>query len=416
MPEIRDPYLRRIVDDLLDERFPYLPAVALKGPRAVGKTTTALRRAQTVFRLDVPTDRNILEADPQLIESQPTPVLLDEWQRLPGLWDVVRRAVDAHPVGGRFLLTGSVPPITTPVHSGAGRITAIRIRPLSLAERQIGPTTVSLGDLLRGADRVTGRTSIRLQDYVREILQSGFPAIRGLPESAALTQLDGYIDATVNHDLVEGGHRVRKPATLRAWLTAFAAATATDTSYTRILDAATPGEDNKPSRVTEKSYRDILTQMGLIDELPPWIPTESYFAQLVRTPRHHLADPALAARLLKMTNSTLLRSPLLGALFESLITLSVRVYAQRWDAEVYFVRDKKGHHEIDLLIEGRDGGIVAFEVKLAQDICDADVAHLHWLRAKLGDRIAAVGILTTGEHAYRRRDGVAVIPAGLLGP
>lgn len=427
-PVTRQPYLPRVVDSELDVLLQDLPAIALEGPKAVGKTATALLRAASVLALDDPAQRSLLAADPARLDRLATPIVLDEWQRLPESWDLVRRSVDRDPRPGRFVLTGSAIPSDAPTHSGAGRIVSLRMRPMSLAERGLERPTVSLGTLLRGERLpVSGVARMRLPEYAHEVVASGFPAIRTLAPRARRAQLDGYLSRMLEHDFAEVGHVVRRPASLRAWLTAYAAATATTAAYEAILDAATPGEAQKPSKPTTIAYRDVLERLWLLDPVPAWLPSRNRFARLSRGPKHHLADPALAARLLGLGDGALVegadtRPPGLrdgvafGALFESLVTLSVRVYAQAAEARVRHFRDEAGRHEVDLVVERDDGRVVALEVKLGRDPRDADVAHLAWLREKLGGELLDAVIVTAGAEAYRRPDGIAVVPAALLGP
>jgi predicted AAA+ superfamily ATPase len=420
-------YVRRVVDGELDQLFSALPAVAIEGPRAVGKTATAERRATTVFALDDPAQRELLAADPGRIATTPAPVLLDEWQRLPESWDVVRRSVDADRSPGRFLLTGSASPPRPPTHSGAGRIVTVRMRPMALSERGLARPTVSLGDLLRGArPQITGSTDVSLDAYTDEIVRSGFPGLRHLRGRASRAQLDGWLDRVIDRDVPEQGRPVRRPRALRAWLTAYAAATGTSARFERIRDAATPGEHDKPAKQTTMAYRDVLTQLWVLDPVPGWLPTSNRLTRLSLTPKHHLADPALAARLLGVDESALLsgESPgpaiprdgtLLGALFESLVALSVRVYAQAAEASVCHLRTSSGDHEVDLIVQRADQRLVALEVKLAASVAEADVRHLRWLQERVGPDLLDAAVITTGVHAYRRPDGIAVIPAALLG-
>ena len=420
-------YRRRIVDDELDELIAGLPAIALEGPKAVGKTATALRRAATVYQLDNEAERSIAQADAsRLLEGKP-PVLIDEWQHLPESFDRVRRAVDAGAQAGSFLLTGSASPTEPPTHSGAGRIVQVRLRPMTLAERGIDAPTVSLRQLLQGGrGPVSGRTDVNLERYVQEILASGFPGLRGLSDRLARAQLDGYIDRIIDRDFDEVGRQVRRPGTLRRWMQAYAAATATTTSYEKIRDAATSGHGEKPARATTQPYRDVLERLWILDPVPAWLPTRSRLARLSAPPKHHLADPALAARLLGVDAATLLHAQpagppitregtLLGALFESLVTLNVRVYAQAAEARTAHLRTWSGGREVDLIVE-RGQQILAIEVKLGQTPEERDVRHLLWLRDELGEELADAIIITTGQAAYRRPDGIAVIPAALLGP
>lgn len=203
---------------------------------------------------------------------------------------------------------------------------------------------------------------------------------------------------------------------------AYAAAVSTTTAYTQILDAATADLSEKPARTTTTVYRDVLSSLWMLEPVPGWLPTANEFGKLAQSPKHHLADPALAARLVGATSDSLISgSPfghkhLLGQLFESLATMSIRVYAQANDARLFHLRTGSGTREVDLVIQRPDGRIVACEVKLAASVGDSDVAHLNWLRSRWPDGVLDAVVLNTGRHAYRRRDGVAVVPLGLLGP
>src|SRR4051794_6551109 len=210
------PYQRRVVDDELDELLPGLPAIALGGPKGVGKTRTALQRAHTVHRLDDPAELAVARADPHRLLEGATPVLIDEWQRLPPVWDLVRRAVDDGAPPGRFLLTGSALPDPPPTHSGAGRIVSVRMRPMTLSER-LGASSVSLSELLSGATpAVTGTTDVTVAAYVEEILSSGLPGIRRLSGRPRCLVLDGYVDRIVDRDIPDdAGVTIRNPTALR---------------------------------------------------------------------------------------------------------------------------------------------------------------------------------------------------------
>lgn len=412
-------YLPRVVDAELDVLLRGAPAIALEGPKGVGKTTTAVRRAKHVLELDDPLQCTLLEADPERLARGPHPVLLDEWQRFPRSWDLVRRSVDADSRPGRALLTGSAVPVGVPIHSGAGRILTLRMRPLSLAERQLVAPTVSLAAMLTG-DRplVTGTSPLSLVDYAEEIVASGFPAIRGTSGRVRRGLLDGYIQRVVARDFADQGRSVRQPEALLGWLRAYAAATATSASYQSLLDAANPGEAERPARSTVVAQRAVLEQLWIIDPQPAWLPTRNPLTRLGQAPKHHLADPALAARLLGVDASALIdsRVELFGQFFESFVTLAVRVYAQPAEARVLHLRTRNGDREIDLIVERDDGRVLAMEVKLSPVVRDEDVRQLHWLRERLGRLLLDAVVVTTGREAYRRTDGVAIVPAALLGP
>lgn len=421
-------YTPRVVDGELDELLTSLPAIALEGPKAVGKTETARRRAGSVIELDDPAQRAVAEADPGAVLRGAEPVLVDEWQRVPATWDAVRRAVDRDRRAGRFLLTGSATPAAPPSHSGAGRIATLRMRPLALSERGLGEPTVSLGRLLHGGrPAVGGRSKVALAGYVAEIVRSGFPGLRGLSRRGLRTQLDGYLRRIIDTDFQEQGHTVRRPQVLERWMTAYAAATATTASHETIRDAATSGVGEKPSKTTTQPYREVLERLWIVEPVPAWLPTRNHLNRLAQPPKHHLADPALAARLLGLDADALISGreagppiprdgTLLGHLFESLVTLSVRVYSQAAEAHVKHLRLRGGRHEVDLIVERADQRVLAIEVKLGGVVDEADVKHLHWLREQIGKDLIDAVVVHTGPQAYRRPDGIAVVPASLLGP
>jgi hypothetical protein len=346
-------YLRRILDDELDVLFSQVPAIAIDGPKAVGKTTTAQQRVGSVLRLDSRASRSAVEADPELVRSGERPLLIDEWQKVPEVWDVVRRVADEDQTGGQFLLVGSAAPAPgATAHSGAGRIGRLRMRPMTLSERCVCEPAVSLRSLLRGGrPALGGESTLRLGDYTEEILAPGFPGLRGLTPRALKFQLDSYLRNAVDRDVPEQGLAVRKPEAMLAWLRAYAAATASTASYSALLAAATPGQADKPARSTSIAYRDVLTQLWLLDPVPTWAPLGSSLTRLGQAPQQHLADPALAV-----------------------------------------------------------------EVKLAATVDDRDTTHLHWLAGHLGDTLLDAIVLSTGPYAYRRPDGIGVVPLGLLGP
>ncbi|MCL3777759.1 MULTISPECIES: DUF4143 domain-containing protein [unclassified Actinomyces] len=414
-------YLRRTVDHELDELLPLAPALALDGPKAVGKTDTANRRATTTWFLDDAAQREVARADFSLASVPPGTLLLDEWQQLPQVWDSVRRQVDAGAPAGRFLLTGSATPVdATGTHSGAGRVLSLRMRPMGLHERGLVSPTVSLRDLLRVGRpaEIGGETSFVLGDYVEALTSSGFPGIMVAPGRLRRDLLDSYLTRIIDRDLPDQGYEVRRPEVLRRWLAAYAAASSTTTSYSRLLDATTGGDGTQPAKTTTITYRDHLTRLWLLDPVPGWSPANSPIRRLQQAPKHHLADPALAARLLSLSAGSLLGPSgvhMMGPLFESLVTLTVRVLAQAAEATVSHLRLRGGEREVDLIVEGVDGQVLGIEVKLAADVQDSDVRHLTWLREQVPERVSDLVVVTTGTAAYRRADGVAVVPLALLG-
>jgi predicted AAA+ superfamily ATPase len=302
------------------------------------------------------------------------------------------------------------------------------MRPMTLQERGVAEPTVSLGTLLSGAHPdLAGTTAVTLDDYAREIAASGFPGFRGLQGRPLRAQLDGYVDRIVTHDFEEAGHTLVDPEGLRRWMTAYAAVSSTTASLETIRDAATSGQGEKPAKTTTIAYRNVLERLWILDPVPGWRPTRSPIGRLTNAPKHQLVDPALALRLLGAEDGALLEGAsvppsvradglLLGALFESLATLCVRVAAQHAEARVLHLRQHSGRREVDLVVERADHRVVAVEVKLTRVPTPDDGKHLRWLRSEIGDDLLDAVIITTGTAAYRDRDGIAVVPLALLGP
>ncbi|MDR1354955.1 MAG: DUF4143 domain-containing protein [Propionibacteriaceae bacterium] len=419
-------YRTRVIDTELAALVAGVPAVVIVGAKAVGKTESARLVAGSMIDLTDDDQLQVLRADRGAgLKNAAAPVLIDEWQLDAPTWEVMRRSVDADPSPGRFILTGSANPQTVRVHSGAGRVVRIRMRPLSLAERGISQPTVSFAELWEGKATIAGVSPLSLADYAQEIVGSGFPAIRFGSEALRGRLLSSYVESVVEHELPALGTTLRKPASLRAWLRAFSAAVGTTASYTAIADAVPEGE--RASRVTISGYRDALEQLWLLDQIPAYPLGHNRLSELGKIPKHHLVDPALAASCLGITVASLLdnsankyarqlrEGPMLGHLFESLAALCVRVYAQASGLDVSHIRTKHGEHEVDLVAHAPDGRLIAFEVKLGAVASDNDVRHLVWLKKQLGSDVVDTVVLTTGEHAYRRSDGIAVVPLALLG-
>lgn len=412
-------YLERTVDRELDELLPHVPAIALDGPKGVGKTGTASRRADFTWKLDDPAQRDVVKADFALSTAPEGLLLIDEWQHVPQVWDAVRRKVDEGAPSGRFLLTGSATPHhAAGTHTGAGRILSLRMRPMALYERGVAAPSVSLAALLEGESAVSGATDCVLENYVESIVSSGFPGIMSASPRIRRMMLDSYLQRVIDRELPDHGFEVRRPETLRRWLAAYAAASSTTTSYSKILDSTTGGDGAQPAKATTVAYREHLTRLWLLDPVPGWLPANNSLKRLQQAPKHQLADPALAARLLGLTERSLIGEAgahMLGPLFESLVVLSVRVAAQAAEARVSHLRMNGGEREVDLIVEGPEGQVLAIEVKLSAEVTDHDVRHLLWLREQIPNRVVNLVVVNTGQVAYRRADGVAVVPLALLG-
>lgn len=418
----------------------------IDGARAVGKTTTAAQQANTVFRLEDADTLAEVRDDPGLLVRAEPPVLIDEWQLFPRCMNSVKLAVDDDRTPGRFILTGSpsnpppdpsesAPEEAERVHSGAGRVVSLYMRPASLAERGLDTPAVSLGHLLNEQETpIVGATAVSKRDYAQALLASGLPEIHQEPDDYRRAYLGTYLRRLVRRDMTDvvTGQRRTAPGPVTRWLRAYAQATATEANFSTIRDHAHRQDGETSSRPTIDFYRSALEALGVIETQPPWCDPVGPIPSAKSTSLHHLVDPALAAHLLELTSVARLLDAsgkvgemargmsVLGQLFQSLITQSVRVYASANDASVYWLGTKASSsrrpREVDIIVEDQDGRVVAIEVKFNSSVDTDDCQHLRWLRGELDYRWADGIVVNTGSEAYRRDDGIAVVPAALLGP
>jgi hypothetical protein len=418
-------YLPRLVDDVLTANLRALGAVLIEGVKGCGKTETALRQARSAVRLD--TDRDILRAgmvDPAVLLEGETPHLIDEWQRGPDvLWDLVRRAVDDRRAKGQFILTGSATPEdSVQRHSGAGRFGFIRMRTMTLAEKGATTPSVSVRALLDGDPVSPGAVGLTLSDYLHHIVVGGWPDLIGADESSAFHYLAGYLETIVERDLPDVASGARNPQLVTRFLRAYAMASSTAKSMAKIIaDTGDPSADAMIARNTATSYHAGLYRMRIIDELDAWMPSLRSPRPLTQTPKRHLADPSLAAHLLRADSTRLRRAPdAAGLLFESLAVHDLRAYAAAQAAHAYHHRTELSREEIDCVIETISGQWAGFEIKLGADTeIDEAVAKLRRIEGNMS-RPAASLVVITARGFIETRTGVGkkpvhIIPLGALG-
>ncbi|MGF1662380.1 MAG: ATP-binding protein [Kineosporiaceae bacterium] len=415
------PYLTRVLDTQVSSDLRAVGAVVIEGPRACGKTRTAEQHAGSTVRLDA--DDQVLAAaqiDPALVLAGPSPRLLDEWHLVPGLWNAVRREVDDRGGAGHFILTGSAMPVADDRrHSGAGRMVVTRMRTMSSWESGASTGRVSLAALFGGEPaRASGER--RVPDYVEDVVRGGWPELVDASPDRAKRFLDGYLDLVVERDVPVLGGR-RDPIRLRRFLRAYAELTAHPVSLRSVVARAVGTDAQEQATLTwhtADTYHDIAQRLMIVEDVPMWSTRLRSRATLTEVPKRHLCDPALAVALMATDAHGLLRDlRTFGFLFESLVTRDLRVYAQASDAGVFHYREKSGDLEIDLVVERRDGAWIGVEVKLNPDAVDSAAAALR----RLADRRVAVPpaaliVVTAGPYAYRREDGVDVVPLATLGP
>jgi uncharacterized protein len=413
-------YLSRLVDAELDLHLASSGAVLIEGPKGCGKTETARRASRSELLLDISPDaRAIGEIDASLLLAGHRPRLLDEWQIVPALWNQVRRAVDARRASGQFILTGSaVPADDVTRHTGAGRISRLRMRPMSFLERGLSTGGVSLRALLDGTAPSSGDPGLSVRDLAHAIVVGGWPLNLGASAPDAMRSLRSYLEDVQRADIQRVDGVDRDPQRVGRVLRAYARHIGTEAALSTIT-ADVDGSDGSVHRDTLASYLTALERLLIVEEQPAWAPHLRSRARLRSASKRHFVDPSLAAAALRAGPERLLTDPtLLGTLFESLVVRDLRVYAQTMDAQVLHYRDNTDL-EIDTIVETTDGRWAAFEVKLGTASIDLAAENLKRFAAKIdvdrSGRPASLGVITGTGYGYRRPDGIDVIPIGALG-
>jgi uncharacterized protein len=403
-------YTPRLIDSRLARLFAQLPAILVTGPRATGKTTTAARHARTVVRLDRAAEAVAFQADPDAaLRAQSEPVLLDEWQTVPGVLGAVKRAVDSDPSPGRFLLTGSVrSDIDAETWPGTGRLVRLRMNGLSERELAAGLSGPTFLEKLRAGDLdaftlPTDRPDLR--GYVELALRGGYPepALR-LSGDARDAWLSGYLEQLLTRD-AEGVAGHRDPLRLRRYFEATALSTAGQPDHKTLYDAA------GINRKTAIAYDALLTNLFVLELAPAW--ATNRLNRLIKTPKRYLVDPALAGAALGLDPTAVLKDgDLLGRLIDTFTVAQIRPELELTThrPRLYHLRDKEGRHEIDLVAEMAAGDILAVEIKATAAPSRTDARHLQWLQAEIGDRFVTGALLHTGPSLYRIEERILAIP------
>lgn len=414
-------YQKRAIDIELNELEPLQGGILIKGPKGVGKTTTASKRARSKFNLSLENDLRIAKESPNSIFLSESPILIDEWQLAPNIWDQVKTEIDEKGHQNlSVIMTGSNPKTHAGLHSGAGRIIQLQMRPMTLSERGVTKPKISFANLLKGIfPNKTIEVDFDERQYIEEIIKSGFPGIRNLNGAAHTKTLETYLELIANHDLPAIGFKVRQPKILYSWMQAYASLVGTTASWEKIRNAATNRMDSEISRKATQPYIELLSELGILDELPAWTGSHNFSHQLAQMNKHYLADPALAVRLMKLSSANLQDSetrPYLGQLFESLAVLSVRTYSQAIGANVYHLRTSDTRHEVDLIVESDDGKITAIEIKLSGSVDENSVENLLWLHKHSKKDISNLILINSGNRAYVDQHGILILPLALLMP
>lgn len=414
-------YRERVAGAEVEAALQRRGAVLVQGARGTGKTWTSRDHACSEVRLDDPDMLALAETDPDYLLSRPPPLLIDEWQHAPALWNRIRRACDDRPGTGHFILTGSARPTDSITrHTGTGRITRLRMRPMTLFETGVSTGEVSLREVLAGNPRPAAESRAALLEVANAVCRGGWPASLDLSQDAAVAAVRDYIQEAVRTDIEDAVGIRHNPDALESLLRLIARSLASPVSAAKLgrdLDPASP-----PGTQTLALYLDALHHIFVLEDLPAWSPELRSKATVRKAPKRHLVDPSLAAVLVGASPDGLMADfSMFGRLFESLAVRDLRVYAQPLGFDAFHYRDSDDL-ETDIVIQGLDGTWAAFEVKLnsgPRQIEEAATA-LKRLRDKAhkrcADQLALMAVITATRTAHMRPDGVAVIPLTTLGP
>ncbi len=422
-------YLPRLIDSQLKDRLGWKGAVCVEGPKWCGKTWSCQEQAQSSFPVGSPagnfSNRMLARENPMLALEGKTPHLIDEWQEAPGIWDAVRMEVDARGEYGQFILTGSsTPRIKGIMHSGIGRITKLRMRSMSLFETGNSTGRVSVKDLFDGnfSDAMTGEIDIR--EIAMLITRGGWPGILNAGEHAALHNARDYVSSFLEEDLprIDDKRSFRDARKMRFLLESLARNESTTASVSKLRTDISIATDMDITQETVNEYLEILKRCFLIEDQNAFTFSARSKNRLKQAPKRHLTDPSLVCALLSLTPEKLIGDlNTFGFLFESLAEHDLDIYARSLNGNLYHYQDYS-NREIDAVLELEDGRWGAFEIKLGASQIDKAAENLLKTERKIREDNAENApaflavICGLSNAAYRRKDGVYVIPLTALKP
>ena len=421
----KDGYKKRLIDAKVDRYLETFGAVCIEGPKWCGKTWTSEAHSQSEIFLGDPAgnfqNRKLAEMSPEVVLDGAHPRMIDEWQEVPPLWDAVRYTVDKTGEKGQFILTGSSTPNHKGVmHSGAGRIASLRMRPMSLFESGASSGQVSLSDLCHDRLNPIMTGEVDLKFLVDKIVRGGWPANQDISEDKAMLLGTEYLEAIVKDDAFRVDGIKRDVHKMRLLLKSLARNESTTATIKKIKNDIKEKDAEDIDAETVSSYLNLYERLFLIDNQPPFSTKIRSFVRVKQGEKRHFSDPSLACAALKMTPDMLLGDlETLGFLFEALCERDLKIYADCFDASVYHYQDYNGK-EIDAVIELNDGNWAAFEIKLGANQIDAAAKSLISIRDDIakeegGKPPKVLGVICgLSNAAYKRPDGVYVVPITAL--
>lgn len=421
----RQKYMPRIIDNKIEEYLKIIGAVCVEGPKWCGKTWTSSYHSKSAIYIGDPAgnfqNRQLAEMSPAMILEGDIPRLIDEWQEVPTIWDAVRYKVDQTTQKGQFILTGSATPNHKGIlHSGAGRIAKLRMRPMSLYESGDSSGKISLERLCRGEITPVMTGEIDLKKLIGLIIRGGWPGSIGLPvEQAALLPME-YLNAVIDDDVYRIDGVKRNITKMRLLLRSLARNESTTATNRTLKNDIKEVDDEDIDIDTVKEYLDIFERLFITDNQPPFSANIRSSVRIKQSVKRHFSDPSLACALLKVTSEGLINDlKTLGFLFEALCERDLKIYAESFGAELYHYQDYHGK-EIDAVIELPDGQWCAFEIKLGTNQVDTAANNLLNIQKEIADdpggNPPAILCVLCGmsNAAYCRTDGVYVVPITAL--
>lgn len=420
-------YKYRILDKVLAKRLKSIGAVLIEGPKWCGKTTTSEKLAQSVIYMSDPANKNqyleMAEINPQRLLEGATPRLIDEWQLAPKLWDAVRYEVDHRDELGQFILTGSsVPPSDKEIyHTETGRFSWLLMRPMSLFESQESSGEVSLEDLFKTPVEISGKNTLNIEKLAFLVCRGGWPRATNIEdEEAALEQAYSYYEAVVRSDISRADGVNRDTERARKLMRSYARHQGTQATRQVIINDIILNDNDKIDLSTIHSYLNALRKIFVIEDMEAWSPNLRSKTAIRTSETRYFIDPSIAVAALGIGPNDLLSDlNTFGLLFETLCVRDLRVFADYLNGKVYHYRDKNGL-ECDAVVHLRNGSYGLVEIKLGGDrLIEEAVANLKKLESILdSDKMkkpAFLMVLTgVGEYAYRRKDGIYIVPVGCL--
>lgn len=422
-------YKCRIMDSLLEKKLQAKGAVLIEGPKWCGKTTTAEEIAASKIMLAKPDIKehfkSLLEIDTEAALAGEAPMLIDEWQTVPKLWDAVRYTVDHRHAMGQFILTGSAVPDKEAEkereHSGTGRFAWLTMRPMTLFESGESNGSVSLGELFSAPEKILEKNNLKLSDIAFLICRGGWPIAVGLPEEAALEQAFDYYDAVTKEDVTKVDGVKRASERVQRLMRAYARHQGTQASVATLKEDLKNNDTTTLDEDTITSYLDALRKIFVVEDMPAWNPNLRSKTAIRTTDTRYFVDPSIATAALGLGPADLMNDlNTMGFFFEAMCVRDLRVFAEALNGKVYHYRDKTGL-ECDAVVHLRNGQYGLIEIKLGGETLIKEGAKT---LTQLSDQIdttrmkspAFKMILTaTGEYAYRRpEDGIYVVPIGCL--